>query len=75
MAVKSQCDRIHEAMKRGEAVTQLDAWARFGVSRLAARIYDLKEQGVEIASESVEVQNRFGEECRVKRYRLATSAA
>lgn len=32
---------------------------------------NLKEQGVEIASESVEVQNRFGEECRVKRYRLA----
>lgn len=69
--MKSQCDRIHEAMKRGESVTQLDAWARFGVSRLAARIYDLKEQGVEIASEKVDVQNRFGEPCKVKRYWLA----
>lgn len=72
--MKSQCDRILEAMKRGEAVTQLDAWARFGCSRLAARAKDLRDEGHDIASEWVEVQNRFGEPCRVKSYRLATGA-
>lgn len=69
--MKTQCDRILEAMRRGESVTQLDAWARFGASRLAARIFELREEGHDIASESVEVQNRFGEACRVKRYWLA----
>ena len=73
--MKSQCDRILEAMKRGEAVTQLDAWARFGCSRLAARAKDLRDEGHDIASEWVEVQNRYGEACRVKKYFLATPTA
>lgn len=73
--MKTQCDRILEAMKRGESVTQLDAWARFGISRLAARVKDLRDEGVEIHAEFVEVSNRFGEKCRVKRYELARSAA
>lgn len=69
--MKTQCDRILEAMKRGESVTQLDAWARFGCSRLAARIRDLRDEGQEIRDEFVKVSNRFGEDCRVKRYWLA----
>ena len=73
--MKSQCDRILDAMRRGESVTQLDAWMRFGVRRLGARIYDLKKQGIEIVSEDVEVQNRFGEPCKVSSYFLAKSAA
>lgn len=36
---------------------------------------DLRDEGVEIESEFVEVDNRFGERCRVKCYRLAKSAA
>lgn len=73
--MKSQCDRLLEAMKRGESVTQIDAWARFGCSRLAARVRDLRDEGVEIRAEWQEVQNRFGESCRVKRYSLVSSAA
>ena len=69
--MRSQCDRILEAMKRGEAVTQLDAWAKFGASRLAARVRDLRDEGHDIASEWIEVHNRFGEACRVKKYWLA----
>lgn len=73
--MKTQCDRILEAMRRGEAVTQLDAWAKFGCSRLAARAKDLRDEGHDITSEWVEVKNRFGEACRVKSYFLAKSAA
>lgn len=73
--MKSQCDRILDAMRRGESVTQLDAWMRFGVSRLPARVRDLRDDGIDIASEWVETQNRFGEVCRVKKYSLATPAA
>lgn len=72
--MKSQCDRLLEALRRGESVTQLDAWMRFGISRLAARIFDLRAEGHDIPSESVEVQNRFGEACRVKRYRMVGAA-
>ena len=72
--MKTQCDRLLEAMRRGESVTQLDAWAKFGASRVAARVRDLRDDGHDIASEWIEVQNRFGEACRVKRYSLARSA-
>jgi hypothetical protein len=38
--------------------------------RLASRISDLRRQGYNITSESVEVKNRYGEKCRIKRYSM-----
>lgn len=73
--MKSQNDRLLEAMKRGESFTPLDAWARLGVSRLSARVGELKEAGHDVADEWVRVTNQYGESCRVKRWRLAKSAA
>lgn len=42
--MESKNDRLLDAMRRGESVTQLDAWARFGSSRLAARVRDLRDE-------------------------------
>ena len=51
-------------------ITPMEAWQELGVYRPAARVSDLKEAGHDIAKETVSVANRFGEECRVARYRL-----
>lgn len=52
----------------------MEAWSELGIYRLGARVFDLKAQGHEIVRELVAVNNRFGEECRVARYKLDDSA-
>lgn len=57
----SQNESILQALKGGQAVTQLDAYAKFGCTRLAARIADLRACGHSISMSWV-VNNgkRFG---------------
>ena len=65
-----QADRILEYMKEHGGITSLDASRDLGCIRLGARIFELKERGHDIKSEYIEVKNRYGEKCRVKRYWL-----
>lgn len=64
----SQCQRIEAALKKGP-LTTLMAY-RFGCLRLSERIRELKARGLRIHSEMVTVRNRYGQRCRVARYRL-----
>lgn len=73
MNSKSQCDRILGYMKTHGAITDAKAREKFGVTRLAARIYDLRALGYEIDREMKRVKNRYGEVCRVAVYRLVKS--
>jgi len=59
----SGCDRLLDALKSGQAIDPLMAWAELGIYRLAARIHDLKtKRGVTgIEKSSRYVVNRFGE--------------
>lgn len=66
----TQAQRIVDYMEKHGSITQLEALTECSVMRLASRITDLRRSGYEIESEMVTVQNRFGEKCRVKRYRL-----
>ncbi len=70
MAKRSQNDRVLDYMEEFGSITQLEAFADLGVSRLAARISDLKDEGHIIKSELVKVKNRFGETSTVSRYSL-----
>lgn len=73
--VRSQNERLLEALRHGAAVTPYYAQVVLSIGRLAARVLELKQAGEDIRSEFVTVQNQFGEPCRVKQYRLATPAA
>lgn len=66
----TQNERIIDYMREFGGITQLEALRDLGVMRLASRISDLRRLGWDIVSESVEVENRFGETCRIKKYRL-----
>lgn len=66
----SQNKRVLEWLARWRSITQREAMSSLGISRLAARVYDLREAGHKIEREWVTVTNRWGEECRVARYRL-----
>lgn len=53
------------------SITPLEALRDLGVMRLAARIGELEQQGVEIIHERETGENRLGEKVTYSRYRLA----
>jgi hypothetical protein len=67
----SQSNRLLEHFKRGGTVTSLEAYQQHGITQLATRISELKDEGHIITGTWIKVTNRFGEECRVKEYSLA----
>lgn len=71
MEKRTQAQRVLDYMERFGGITQFEAIRDLGCMRLASRISDLKKQGFPIKSETVAVQNRFGENCYIKRYSLA----
>ena len=67
----TQAQRVRDYIDQFGSITQLEALRDLGVMRLASRISELKKLGYPIASDMEAVQNRFGESCKIKRYRLA----
>ena len=74
MSKATQADRVIDYIETFGSITQLDALKDLGVMRLASRISDPKKQGYPIKSETETVQNRFGENCYIKRYSLEAQA-
>ena len=66
----TQNEKIIDYMNRFGSITQYEALADLGIMRLASRISDLRRLGYPIVSEFEEVNNRLGEKCRIKRYRM-----
>jgi len=66
----AQEQRILKYLEKHKGITQLDAYRDLGIVRLASRIFDLKQKGYDIQDEFIEVENRYKEKCRVKRYYL-----
>ena len=70
MSKTTQTERVLSYINEFGSITQYEAFQDIGVSRLAARIADLKKAGFPITSTHETVKNRYGEPCHVKRYRL-----
>jgi hypothetical protein len=62
--------RILEALQAGEHLTSLTAWQRWGNSRLAADIHQLRKMGWPILSHEATVTVREGRTAHVARYSL-----
>lgn len=63
----TQCNRILDYMKKGFAITQMEALNLFGCFRLASRIHDLRVRGENIIVEKVKLANGK----HVAQYKLA----
>ena len=61
---------IRKYLEENKTITPLQAYNDLGITKLATRISEMRNAGMEIDGEMVNVKNRFGEECRVMRYRL-----
>ena len=62
--------RIIEYMKKHKRITSQDAYKDLGITRLSARIKELRDTGYNISTIMVEGTNRFGEPVRYGSYRL-----
>lgn len=71
----TQAQRVLGYMEEHGGITQFEALKELGVMRLASRISELKKHGHSIASQTVKVENRYGEACRVKRYSIREDVA
>jgi hypothetical protein len=65
----TQTERLHEWLKE-RPIDPMTAWDRLGIYRLAARVNDLRNRGVNITSDTYQIKNRFGETVKVARYWL-----
>lgn len=66
----SQCERIVKYLNDFGTITQFEALRDLGIMRLASRISEIKKSGIKICGEKIEVKNRYGEICRIKKYKL-----
>lgn len=65
----TQCEKILEYMEFNVTITQREA-IMLGIYRLASRIHDLKDKGIRIKTEMIEVKNADGTKSHVARYSL-----
>ncbi len=63
--MKSQNTQIRKHLESGKTLTPLDALKQFGTFRLSARILELKERGMAITTELVNINGKW-----VARYSL-----
>ena len=67
----TQRDRVINYIREFGSISSWEAYKDLGVTQLATRIKELKEQGYEFRTEWESSTNRFGEKTDYKRYYLA----
>lgn len=67
----TQKDRIINYIREFGSITSKKAYDDLGITQLATRIKELKEDGHEFRTEWENSKNRFGEKVEFKRYYLA----
>lgn len=74
MAIKptTQAGVVLEALKLGP-MTSMEAFQDFGITRLAARIDELRRAGYDIRTEMLNTTNRLGGRCNFAKYHLTSS--
>lgn len=70
MGKVAQRDRVLQYIRDFGSITTLDAFRELGITRLSARIFELKELGYAIKTDMVSSKNRYGETVHFKRYSI-----
>ena len=64
----NQGERVIEYIKRFGSITPMEAFMDLGITKLATRISELIQEGMEFKKEYIKSQNRFGEPVHYMRY-------
>lgn len=68
----TQTRMLLEWLLKEGSITTYEAFMELGITRLSARIWDLKAEGWTIARECLTGKNRFGKTVKWYRYTLTT---
>lgn len=68
---KSQKDVVLDTLTQTGHITSLEAFTMFGITRLSAIIFKLREEGYKIDSVPKQTKNRYGNNCQYVEYRRA----
>jgi len=71
----TQIQRILNYLEAGNTITTLNAFNELGITRLAARVHELKRQGHPINKKTISVTNRYNEKCSVAEYYMEMADA
>lgn len=71
----TQGEKVLDYMKKHGSITTMEAFKNFGITRLSARVFELREKGYMIDSDPVKVKTRDSEKVTVARYTLKESPA
>ena len=66
----AQRDRVLQYIRDFGSITTLQAFQDLGITRLSARIFELKEKGYAVKTDMVTAKNRYGENVHFKRYSI-----
>lgn len=66
--MNTQQHRILKYLDDFGSITALEALRDLGVMRLASRVCEMRQMGVDIKKKTEHTQNRYGERCAIVRY-------
>lgn len=66
----SQKDRVLSHMRDYGCISSWEAFTDYGIMRLSAVIFNLKKEGHNITSETINTKNRYGHPTHYSRYSL-----
>jgi hypothetical protein len=66
----TQAEKILKHLQERGGITSMEAFQLYGITRLSARICDLRRQGVQISNQRQKARNRDGEAVYFDRYVL-----
>jgi len=69
----TQEDRVLRHLQENGSITSWEAIREYGITRIHAKIFTLKQKGYDIKCEWCYAKNRYGEPVRYKKYKLDTS--
>ncbi|MDP2692779.1 MAG: helix-turn-helix domain-containing protein [bacterium] len=69
----SQTEQVTQHLRKNGHITSEQAFKRYGITRLSAVIFNLREDGARIENERQEKKNNFGRTVGFDRYVLANN--
>lgn len=66
----TQREKVLKHLKKHKKISPMDAFTKYHITRLAAVIFDLRDDGYEIETDMVNKKNEEGEQVRYAVYRL-----
>ena len=67
---QTQCERILRHLKDNGSITTWESFTEYGITRLASRIWDLKQQGYKFEKNFKTKKNRYDENVSFVKYKI-----